>query len=48
MKMKNDAKFDEYLTCGFKIYMRNFSNFDPITRKSKKCAFLWTPFEESI
>ena len=26
--MKNDAKFDEQLTCKFKIDMRNFTNFD--------------------
>ena len=28
MTMKNDAKFDEQLTCKFKIDMRNFTNFD--------------------
>ena len=31
MKMKNNAKFDEDLTCQFKIDMRNFMNFDPST-----------------
>ena len=30
MKMKNDAKFKEELTCHFKIDMRNL-NFDPST-----------------
>ena len=35
MTMKNDAKFEEELTC-FKIDMRNLTNFDPSTQKSKK------------
>ena len=26
--MKNDAKFEEELTCHFKIDMRNLTNFD--------------------
>ena len=30
MKMKN-AKFEEELTCHFKIDMRNLMNFDPST-----------------
>ena len=29
MKMKNDAKFEEELTCHFKIDLRNLTNFDP-------------------
>ena len=36
MTMKNDAKFEEELTCRFKIEMRNLTNFDPSTQKSKK------------
>ena len=28
MTMKNDAKFEEELTCHFKIDMRNITNFD--------------------
>ena len=36
--VKNDAQFEEELTCQFKIDMRNLTNFDPSTRKSKKCA----------
>ena len=28
MTMKNDAKFEEELTCYFKIDMRNLTNFD--------------------
>ena len=31
MRMKNDAKFEEELTCHFKIDMRNLSNFGPST-----------------
>ena len=41
MAMKNDTKIEEELTC-FKIDMRNFTNFDPSTRKStKKLCFKW-------
>ena len=36
--MKNDAKFEEELTCRFKIDMRNLTNFDPGTQKSQKFA----------
>ena len=39
MKMKNDGKFEEELTCHFKIDMRNFMNFDPSTWKSQKKLF---------
>ena len=38
MTMKNDAKFEEKLTCHFKIDMKNLTNFDMSTRKSKKFA----------
>ena len=31
MTMKNDPKFEEELTCHFKIDMRNLMNFDPST-----------------
>ena len=36
MTVKNDSKFEEELTCQFKIDMRNLTNFDPSTRESKK------------
>ena len=36
MTMKNDAKFEIELTCHFKIDMRNLTNFDLSTHKSKK------------
>ena len=38
MTIKNDAKFEEEFTCQFKIDMRNLTNFDPGTRKSRKFA----------
>ena len=36
IRMKNDAKIEEDLTCQFKIDVRNLTNFDPSTRKSQK------------
>ena len=36
--MKNDAKFEEKLTCQFIIDMRHLKNFDPNIRKSQKFA----------
>ena len=36
--MKNDAKFEEELTCQFKIDMRNLTNVDLNTQKSQKFA----------
>ena len=36
--MKNDAKIEEELTCHFKIDMKNLTNSDPSTRKSKTFA----------
>ena len=38
MTMKNNAKFEEELTCHFKTDMRNLTNFDWSTQKSKKIA----------
>ena len=38
MAMKNDAKFEEELTCQFKIDIRNLMNFDPNIRKRQKFA----------
>ena len=37
--MKNDAKIEEEITYCFKIDMRNFTDFDLSTQKSKKFAF---------
>ena len=39
MAMKNDTKIEERLTCRSKIDMRNFTNFDLSTQKSKKFCF---------
>ena len=36
LTMKNDAKFEEELTCCFKSDMRNSKKFEPSTQKSKK------------
>ena len=36
IRMKNDAKFEEDLICQFKIDVKNLTNFDESTRKSKK------------
>ena len=38
MTIKNDTKFEEKLTCQFKIDMRNLTNFNPSTPKSQKFA----------
>ena len=38
MTMKNNVKFEEELTCRFKISMTNLTNFDPSIQKSKKFA----------
>ena len=44
MKMKNNAKFEEELTCHFKTDMRNLTNFHSSTRKSENFALELTPF----
>ena len=38
MTMKNNAKFEEELTCHFKTEMWNLTNFDSSTQKSKEIA----------
>ena len=37
--MKNDAKFEEELTCRFKTDMRNLTDFDPSIWMSQKSSF---------
>ena len=44
MTMKNDAKFGKELTCQFKTHMRNLTNFDRSTWKSKQFALLMSCF----
>ena len=48
MTMKNNAKFEEKLTCHFKTDMTNLTNFDLSTLKSKKNCSLIGSFEQSI
>ena len=38
MTLKNEEKFEEELTCRFKIDMGNMTNFEPRTQKSRKCS----------
>ena len=38
MAMKNNAKFEEELTCYFKTDITDLTNFDSSTRKSKNVA----------
>ena len=38
MTMKNYAKFEEELTCQFKIDLRSLTNFDLSPQKSQKFA----------
>ena len=39
--MKNDEKFEEELTCHLKTDMRNLTNLEKNTPKSKKLLFNW-------
>ena len=48
MTMQNDAKFEEELTCQFKIDMRKLTNFYLSTRKSQKSCILMPSFEQSM
>ena len=36
MRMKNDTKFEDQLTCQFKIDLSNLLNFESSTQKSQK------------
>ena len=47
MTMKNYAKFEEELTCHFKTDIRDLTNFDSSTRKSKKGWSLIGSFDQS-
>ena len=48
MTLKNGEKSEEELTCQFKIGMRNLTNFDVRTQKSKTFALYWTAFDQRI
>ena len=38
--LKNDAKFEEKLSCALKNDMRNLSNFDPTLKSLKTCTLM--------
>ena len=40
MTVKNDAKFEQELTCQFKIDMRNLTNFDTLPVEITKISTL--------
>ena len=44
MTLKNDAKFEEELTCRFEIEIRNLTNFNLSTQKSQKICTLMDSF----
>ena len=46
MTIKNNAKFEEELTWYFKTDMRNLTNFDLSTQKSKKNCSLIGSFDQ--
>ena len=48
MAMKNDVKFEEELTCHFKIDVKNLMNFDRNTQKSLNILLQWAAFDKSI
>ena len=48
MAIKFDAKFKEELTCHFKIDMRNLTNLDSSSQKSKNSCSLIGSFDLSI
>ena len=48
MTLKNDEKYEEKLTCCFKIDISNLTNFDLRTQKPKKFTLQWAAFDQSI
>ena len=40
MTVKNDAKFEEELTCRFKTDTRNLANFDSTFKSLKICTLM--------
>ena len=47
MTTKNDAKFEEELTCQFKIDMRHLTNFDQSMQKSQTFELQWAALDQS-
>ena len=48
MRMKNDSIFEQGSISQFKIGMRNLTNFESSTPKSRKFALPWSPFDQII
>ena len=48
MTMKNKLIFEKRSTCHFKFDMRNVTNCDPNTQKSRKLVLQRAPFEQNI
>ena len=48
MTMKNNTKFEEEMTCQFKMDIRNLTNFDLSTRKFQTFALQWAAFDQII
>ena len=48
MTIKNNTKFEEELTCQFKMDIRNLTNFDLSTRKFQTFALQWAAFDQTI
>ena len=48
MAMKNDAKFEEELSCCLKADMMNLTHFNSSTQKSQKFALKCAPFQQII
>ena len=46
MKLRRDTKFGEESTCHFKTDIRNLTNFNLMTRKSKKFVFKLAPCDK--
>ena len=47
MTLKKDEKSEEELTCRFTINIRNVTNFDSSTQKSKKNYALRVTFDQN-
>ena len=46
MTLESNAKFQEKLTCGLEIDMRNLANFHQSTQKSQNWEFYWVLFSK--
>ena len=48
MAMKNSAIFEEESACHFKTDLRNLTNFDSSTQKSKRSCSLFGSFDQGL